>query len=111
MTGEIRRLVSASATVAEICTGAYGYLSSAVDNFLHSEGGDQDELHRQFHELQVEVTRGLQRVFDEKGMSLSEVASAVREVSEAADIPPGEVDVVVRKALKLVYPPTPVTET
>lgn len=111
MTYEISALIAQSHDVAEICAGAFGYLSAAVDEYLHTDDRSQDALHADFHRLQHEVTKGLQRVFDEKGVTMAEMASGVRQAAWALDLPNEHVDYVVRKALKLVYPVDPVTET
>lgn len=110
MTYEIDVLIKQSKSVAEICAGAFGYLSAAVDEYLHSDSRDKDALHVDFHRLQHEVTKGLQQHFDQQGLSMAEVALGVRQSAWALDLPNEHVDYVVRKALKLIYPVDPVTE-
>ena len=110
MTYEISTLIAQSHDVAEICAGAFGYLSAAVDEYLHSDDVSQDTLHADFHRLQNEVTKGLQRVFHERNLTMHDVAMGSGEAATALGLPPEHVKEVVRKALKLVFPLEPVTE-
>lgn len=111
MTYEISALIAQSKDLAEILAGAYGYLSAQLDEYLHTDNLSQDTLHADFHRLQHEVTKGMQRVFQEKGITMAEAAAGVRETAWALDLPNEEVSNVVSRALKMVYPATRVTET
>lgn len=110
MTYEISALMGQSKDVAEICAGAYGYLSAAVDEYLHADTVSQDELHADFHRLQHEVTKGLQRVFAQHDINMADAAAGIRQTAWALDLPNEAVDGVVRRALKMIYPTTEVTE-
>ena len=111
MTYEISALIAQSTSLAEILSGAYGYLSAAVDEYLHTDNVHVDTLHADFHRLQNEVTKGLQLHFEREGVTLAEAARGIGQVAKAMDLPPEHVDKVVHQALKLVWPTTPVTET
>ena len=110
MTYEISALIAQSHDTAEVLAGAYGYLSAALDEYLHSDNVAQDTLHADFHRLQHEVTEGLQRIFAEKGITMADTALGVRQAGWALDLPAEEVSKAVRRALKMVYPATPVIE-
>lgn len=111
MTYEIAALIKHSSSVAEILSGSYGYLSAAVDEYLHSDNVTLEAFTADFHRLQNEVTKGLQDHFNQSGVTMAEMAHGVRNAARALDLPEDHVDVVVRRALRLVYPVEPVTET
>lgn len=111
MTHEIDVLTSQAPDLASLLAGAYGYLSAAVDEYLHSDNVDTDEFHADFHRLQHEITKAMQRMFAEKGITLTVLADGVRDVADALDLPNEEVEKVVRRALSYVFPTGGVTNS
>lgn len=110
MSYEIAALIKHSNSVAEICAGAFGYLSAATDEYLHSDNVTLEAFHQDFHRLQTEVSAGLQHHFESQGTNMADAAHGVRNSARALGLPEEHVDVVVRKALKLIYPNSDVIE-
>lgn len=106
----LAQLLGRSTSVAEILTGAYGYLSAAVDNYLHSDAVTTEMLKAEFEELQAATTEALQRHFNNGGMSMHDFALGIAESAEKFDLTPIETHRVVRQALDVVFPITPVTK-
>lgn len=104
MTYEISALIAQSTSVAEICAGAYGYLSAAMDAYLHADDITLDALHADFHRIQHEVTKGISRLFNEQSITLHDMAEGVGETARQLGLSEDQVQDVVRKAVKLTFP-------
>lgn len=97
--------------IADIYTGAYGYLSAAVDNFLHSAEVGRAELEKDFTELQVVVSKALSRYFAHVGTTRAEVMKNVLDDMRANGASRKDVSEVAWRLGKMFYPMHPVTET
>lgn len=106
----LAQLLARSTSVAEILSGAYGYLSASVDNYLHSDTVTTEMLARDFQALQVAITDTLQNHFNTSGITMHDFAMAVGESAGRFELTEDETQRVVRKALDVVFPIRPVTK-
>lgn len=96
--------------LGEVMTGAYGYLSAIVDSYLHSTETSADELQREFLALQQEVATAVSRIVSTSGFSPHELIDGVRDTAREFGLDDGAANEVARRAVKLVFPMTVVTE-
>lgn len=111
MDQKVEHLMRTASELGEVCTGAYGYLSALVDNFLHAPGMPLSELREQFYELQAEVTRNIERIMSSHGYSENDVVAAANQAANALGMGPEERAQVVRLAMDFAIPGHRVTET
>lgn len=110
MDEKVLKLMRTSSEIGEVCTGAYGYLSAAVDSFLHSEDVTQAQLYAEFGELQREVTAALQRIIESSGFNLSDVMNGIAEEAERKGYSRDEAREIVRSGMHMIWPYTGVTK-
>jgi hypothetical protein len=96
--------------LGEVMTGAYGYLSAIVDSYIHSPATSADELRREFYALQQEVADAVSRIIATSGYSPHELIDGVRETAREFGLDDGAANEVARRAVKLIFPMTVVTE-
>lgn len=97
--------------LGELMTGAYGYLSAIVDEYLHSPEIGSVNLREQFMSLQIEVAHGVQRIISTSGFQPHELIDGVRDTAKEFGLDDGAANEVARRAVKLVFPLTTVTDS